>query len=108
MIFDVVRVREGGWILPRFRSCMHRPVRGSLSVEDRQDPVLNRSTRTARILDPRTGNPVEGLPPLHDATLVCVRSDYLSITGFERIRDPLADREYEYAQTWVLTLPADG
>lgn len=111
MIFDVLPLRERGWTLPRFRSCMLRPVRAQLSVVDEMDPHLNRATRVARLSDPATGEPLASLGELRDAVLVCVRSDYLTISGVERVLDAPGGRVIEYAQTWMLTsasLPSSG
>lgn len=103
MLFDVALVRQGGWVLPRFRSCMLPAVRGELEVFDSMDVHLRRATRIVRLLDPKTGQPLPAPPPLHDAVLLCARSDYLTLFGIERVQDKLAERCYEYAQSWILT-----
>lgn len=90
-------------MLPRFRSCMFPAIRGDLEVFDSVDAHLRRATRIARLLDPTTGNPLPAPPPLHDVVLLCVRSDYLTLSGIERVQDGLAERCYEYAQSWILT-----
>lgn len=107
MVFDVVLTREGGWTLPRFRSCFRRPIRGVLEVFDELDPHLHRATRIARLVDPLTHQPMLVPPPLHDVVLICVRRDYWTLTGIERVPDRLGERVFEYAQSWILTPVAD-
>lgn len=102
MIFDVLPLREKGWALPRFRLCMLRAVPACLRVSDSLDIHLARATRIAQLVEPGTGKEL-GIPPLYDAVLVCVRSDYMTISGIERFQDPLSERVIEYAQTWMLT-----
>lgn len=108
MIFEVIPMREKGWALPRFRSCMVRPVRADLEVRDVVDPHMHRATRVAQLLDPVTRKPLERPPPLYDAVLICAKPDYMTLTGFERIMDDFGQREYHYAQSWLLTPATDG
>lgn len=103
VLFDVIPLREEGWALPRFRSCMLRPVRADLVVRDVPDRELHRTTRLACLRDPGTLVALEHPRPLYDVTLLCVDSDYMTLTGFERVFDELAQREYHYAQSWLLT-----
>lgn len=105
MVVDIVRVREAGWVLPRFRSCMRKAVRGELHVADVYDGILNRWTRVATLLNPVSKAPMPEPPQIYDVTLLAVRSDYLTLTGFERVWDGMSEREYDYAQTWVVSLP---
>lgn len=102
MLFDLIRVREKGWALPRHRLNMAGPVRGLLSVEEHQDQELNRTTRVARLLDAKTGRPMDAVLPLYDVALICVRKDYMSLTGIERHHDMLLQRNFDFAQTWLL------
>jgi len=104
MIFDVLLVRERGYALPRWRSGMHSAIRADLRIADEPDAAWHRSTRVARLYDPATHTPLAH-PPLYDVTLICVASEYLILSGIERIRDDLLDREIAYAQSWMLTLP---
>lgn len=108
MMFDVVPLREEGWALPRFRACMLRPVRGDLLVRDLADHGLHRACRVARLRDPVTLVELPAPRPLYDATLLCVDWDYMTLTGFERVFDELAQREYHYAQSWLLKAVGDS
>lgn len=103
MLFDVILIREAGWALPRFRSCMHHPIRGDLLIRDVADKTLHRTTRLAQLRDPVSGMALDVPRPLYDAVLLCVERDYMTLTGFERIYDELGQREYHFAQSWLLT-----
>lgn len=87
---------------------MLRAVPACLRVSDSLDIHLARATRIARLIEPGSNKELS-IPPLHDAVLVCVRPDYMTISGIERFEDPLSERIIEYAQTWMLTPanPAD-
>ncbi|TVT55705.1 MAG: hypothetical protein FHK80_13900 [Azoarcus sp. PHD] len=74
---------------------------------DELDPHLHRATRIARLVDPLTHQPMLVPPPLHDVVLICVRRDYWTLTGIERVPDRLGERVFEYAQSWILTPVAD-
>ena len=100
LIVEVRRVREGGWVLPRFRSCMHPPVRGLLRVAERYVPELRRHARVADLLDPKTAVPVAGVLSLLDATLIQAHGDTFTITGIERVQQGM--REIDFAQTWLI------
>jgi len=109
MMFDVWRLREQGWLLPRFRSCMVPPVRAILHVREQRDQDMNRHLRVAELLDPRSRQSLHDFPPLLDVTLVALDETSMTLAGTERVRDPRADREYLYAQSWFLraVMPAE-
>lgn len=100
LIVDVRLVRKEGWKLPRFRSCMYRPVRGVLRLREDHADDLMRLCRVAELLDPVTGRPVEGVLPLYDAQLIAADGLSWTLTGFERVWD--AGRLIDYAQTWLV------
>lgn len=79
-----------------------RPIRGVLSVEEHQDDALNRVTKLARFLDVKSGRQIDSVLPLYDVVLLCVRKDYMSLTGIERHHDMLSGRDFDHAQTWLL------
>ncbi|WP_045226888.1 hypothetical protein [Methyloterricola oryzae] len=108
MMFDVWRMREQGWLLPRFRSCMIPPVRAILRLGEQRDHALNRHIRVAELFDPRTRQSLHDFPALWDTTLVAVDEASMTLTGTERIHDPQADREYVYAQSWFLRAVSAG
>lgn len=88
--------------MPRFRSAFFRPIKGHLSIVEELDPILHRHTLVARLLDPTTQARIGALPALFDVSLVTVRSDYLTIRGFERISNELGTRSTDYAQSWLV------
>ena len=102
MLFDLFLVRENGWIMPRWRSSVIRPIRGELQLNDRQDEILNRMTRVAVLLNENTGAPLPEVAPLLDAVLLRFEKKYLVLSGIERRHDPIIDRYYDHAQTWML------
>ena len=88
--------------MPRFRSAFFHPIRGQLNIIEEFDPALHRHTLVARLLDPLTGQQMKKPPALFDASLVTVRSDYMTIRGFERVTAELSTRSTEYAQSWLV------
>lgn len=101
MIFELVRVRDKGWVLPRFRLAMLERVRGHLSIDEQHDQELNRTVRVATLLDTKTMRPLD-IPPLYDVAIVKVSKSYMSLSGFERIHDKTQTKDFDYAQSWVL------
>lgn len=106
LLFDLRRVRQQGWVLPRFCSCMLRPVRGVLRVTEQRLNDMHRSARVAELLDPATGHPLADVPPLIDAVLLAADGAGLTITGVERILE--GERVIDYAQTWLLDAVTEG
>ena len=103
MIFEVTRLRREGAILPKFRESLFVATTGNLVIADYHDDIGRRWMRRATLLDQSTGRPIETIPPLLDASIVAVARDYMTITGFERIKNPFEDRFYDYQQTWYVT-----
>lgn len=100
LLFDLRRVRQQGWVLPRFRSCMLQPVRGVLRVTEQRLPDMHRTARVAQLHDADTGQPLADVPPLIDAALLAADGVSLTLTSFERIQQ--GERVIDYAQTWLL------
>lgn len=80
---------------------MHRPVRGALRLHEEIDRETHRHRRVARLLDPLTHTPLD-VPPLYDAILVYADSDCMTLSGIEPLTDGLGDREFAFAQSWLL------
>ena len=78
---------------------------GELTVHEVRDPVLNRHTRVATLLDPTTGAPLD-VPQLLDTQLVGLTREVLSLSGIERVEDPLILKVEDFAQTWLCWLDA--
>ena len=71
---------------------------GRLLVEQVHDSELHRWVTVARS---RRAD-VDLLPPLHDVQLVDFKSDWFTITGYERLRSgPLGDL-VSYQQSWFV------
>lgn len=103
MIFEITRLRRDGAILPKFRESLFVAITGNLVIADFHDDIGRRWMRRAQVLDAATCQPIDTIPPLLDATIVVVTRDYMTITGFERIKNPFEDRFYDYQQTWYVT-----
>lgn len=102
-VVEVSPLREQGWTLPRFRSCMKRSRRGVVLVSEEHVADWNRTAKVARVIDARTGAPVDDVAPLYDVVLVCARPSCWTLNGIERIESGL--RTIEYAQAWLITAP---
>lgn len=107
MLVDLYRVRDRGWVLPRFRSAFLPPVRAKLQVIERYDTTLYRNVRVATALCPTTLQPIDEVPELIDVQLVKIESpadgiapSVITLAGFERIHDGVEVRKREYAQSW--------
>lgn len=103
MIFNVTRLRENGGVLPKFRTALPRPLVGHLEIRDFKDEVGHRWTRRATLIDPATCKQIDALPPLLDVIVIRIESDYMMLTGFERILNPFENRFYDYQQSWYVT-----
>jgi hypothetical protein len=103
MRFDVYPMRREGRLIPRHAMWAGR-VRGDLFVIEVRDTELNRSVRVATIVanDPHR----ELLPPLLDATLVAVKPDWWTMTGWERSPQATHAHTRAYMQSWIL-IPSD-
>lgn len=92
----VLRFRENGVPVPRWRWATLQPHVGQLVVEDQYLPDLGRHSRSARLI-------TSDIPSLHDVTLVSTQGEDLVLTGFERIENDLG-RAADYAQSWYVRL----
>jgi len=101
MLFEIVRVRDHGWVLPKFRQALLTRVRGHLSIDEQHDTELNRTVRLARMLDSQSMRPLD-IPALYDPVILKVAKSFMVLSGFERIHDRDMMRDFDYAQTWVL------
>jgi hypothetical protein len=96
MRFDMMRVRQNGWVVPRHNAGMLRIVRGAFHLDDKNVPELRRTSRVASFhVD--GGNEVL---QLYDAGLMKASSNMMVISGFER--EDNGARVVDYAQTWIL------
>lgn len=100
LVVDLRLVRKEGWVLPRFRSCMYRPVRGVLVLREEHQPDLMRTMRTARLLPEAGGPALADVLPLYDATLVWCDGTRMVLTGFERVQAFPGAQVIDYAQSW--------
>lgn len=106
MLFRVLRLREKGWLLPRYRLST-TAITARLLVSEQLDATFNRTVRVAKLLDPTTGAPLDSVPPLCDVQLLHFASGRMSLSGVELLGDDLGTREIAYAQSWILTAADD-
>lgn len=102
MLANVQCLWEEGMQIPRWRFATKRTfVKGELRIEDDKDDYLKRTLRRARLFEIAEHDSVtEVLPPRHDAAVLWIRKNEMTITGFER--DPLFHKAY--AQTWFIEI----
>lgn len=105
MLFRLLRLRDHGWLLPRFRLALPTAPVGRLHVAESHDAELGRAVRIAKFLD-LNGAPLESVPPLHDVQLVHF-SSRMSLSGTEYLPDAMHTRVTGYAQSWILTAADD-
>jgi hypothetical protein len=98
LIVEVRRLRDGGWIIPRYQHAFGQAPQGILSLREEQVPDWNRHSRVARLLDQDTGAALEAVPALYDAVLLQAANSEWVITGAERAMHGL--REVDCVQTW--------
>jgi hypothetical protein len=99
MRFFLLRQREAGRLLPRWRAGHLLPISGELLVADGHDPRLRRSAVVARFVDPATTDDL--VPRLIDARVIFVRHATMVLAGVETVD------EQDFAQTWMLTARAE-
>lgn len=104
MLFRLLRLRDHGWLLPRYRLALPTAPVGQLHVADVHDADLGRAVRVAKFLD-AAGAPL--VPALHDVALIHFSSGRMSLTGVEHLPDDLRTRVVGYAQSWILTILDD-
>lgn len=82
MFFDVRYLMEQGWVLPRFRSRMLRPILGDLVIQEDHDDLLRRHVRIARLLDPATKEVLTIPRSIYDVTVIAANGDSLTRARF--------------------------
>jgi hypothetical protein len=98
MEYFVVRVCDGGRKLPQ-RLRQNSGVRGTLRIQQEQDPVRHRWTLVARL----TMGTERSIPPLYDVTMVTMNGTQWVISGHERIEaGPFRHEHRGVMQTWIL------
>lgn len=102
MLFRLYLIRQDGWRLPRFRSCMQARIVGHLQISDEHDPGLNRAARTARMIDADTCAPIADIKPLRDVQIIAASRTGLTLSGTETIEDEITRRVRDVAQSWLL------
>lgn len=96
MLVRVLRFREKGVPVPRWRWGTLPPYVGDLVAEDQYLADLGRHARSARLIG-------DDIPHLYDATLVMTQGEDLVPAGFERIETDLG-KSADYAQSWHVRL----
>lgn len=101
MRFRLLLLRRRGVPIPKHQLAFDRGLVGELMLEDRVDQALGRLSRIA-CWHP-SGENEASVPPLHDATLVAARQDFLTLAGIERLSDERTGLfQVGYAQSWML------
>lgn len=107
MIVRVHRVRERGCPIPRYQFAFKRPIAGELVILEVRDPVQNRHSRVARLLDPATGAALKEVPQLIDVQVIALTRDCLTLSGIERHEDVAISKIEDFAQSWLCLLDGD-
>ena len=105
MLIRLHRLRDRGWPSPRYQFALRRQSWVSLRCHEMRDPVLNRHTRVASLWTLTSGE-LLSVPALLDTVLVGLTREVLSLSGIERVEDPLNLRVEDFAQTWLCWLDA--
>lgn len=103
MIVHVQRLRQRGIQIPKYQHAFKTLVDGELLVFEQRDDLLNRYTRMAKLIDPRTSAQLD-VPVLRDVQLVGMTRDVISLSGIERIEDVAISKIEDFAQTWLCWL----
>lgn len=69
-LYELTRVRDAGWILPRHRHAFSEKPLGKLLVGEEYLAELHRHTLTAYLLNPTSGQRLETVTPLYDVRLL--------------------------------------
>jgi len=101
MLWDVVRSRDEGKLIPNWQWGRLAAHRGRILVEQRHLQMLHRSSMVATLIQP-----TKPLPDLWDAHLVKLTENYMVFAGYERVIDAL-ELIHDYAQTWVVRPATD-
>lgn len=100
VVYDLLRVRRDGMLLPRWQLGSLAPARGVLTVRDTYLKDLGRHSMVATLVG------MDKVPDLVDVTLLETLGEHLVLTGFERSDDRSGNR-VDYAQTWLLRASQD-
>lgn len=101
-LFELLRVRRSGWLIPKYQHSFGRHPVGALRVTQEYVPDLHRHTLIAQLLPPEPNQPTERIPPLYDVVLMHWNCDLITLSGFERVEDEKGLKRLDCAQTWVL------
>ncbi|MBW8832739.1 MAG: hypothetical protein JF606_25745 [Burkholderiales bacterium] len=98
--YFLVRLYDNGQARPKHLT-VRRGLRGSLVVREEPDPERQRMVRVARFHEPSITQ--TAVPPLFDVVLLGCTSEWMSLTGFERIVGGSLQDPTFYAQSWWLS-----
>lgn len=96
----VLRLRNLGWILPRWQLAMPVGHAGYLRIDDQRVEDWHRFSRTATLFGEDNGEVVAAVPPLHDVALVQMTASHWILSGIERVEK--STQVIDYAQTWYV------
>lgn len=82
--YELIRVRRGGWLIPKYQHAFGRHPVGALQVTQEYLPDLHRHSLVAKLLPPVPNQGTEPIPPLYDVTLLHWHCDLITLAGFER------------------------
>ena len=102
VVFDMIRARRMGRLIPRWQLSAIPPARGTLLVRDQYDRELNRTCRRAQLIRLGVSPAKQPIPTLVDAVLLWVSHDTWVLGGIESEATDSGDERY-YAQTWLLS-----
>ena len=103
MRLKVVPMRLRGVPIAKAKLLYERGVKGDLRVEEMHDPLLKRTVRVARLVEPDAVLKPDLLPPLLDVQLLWMSSEGFTVAGFERVA--LGGSATDYAQSWWVRPP---
>jgi hypothetical protein len=98
MRLRVVPMRLRGVAIAKAKLLYESGIKGDLRVEEVHDPLLKRTVRVARLVEPDAVLKPDLLPPLLDVQLLWMSSDGFTVAGFERIA--VGVTPIDYAQSW--------
>lgn len=100
--YELIRVRRGGWLIPKYQRAFGRHPVGALQVTQEYLPDLHRHSLVAKLLPPVPNQGTEPIPPLYDVILLHWNCDLITLAGFERVEDEKGLKQMDCAQTWLL------
>ena len=99
--YFLVRLYDNGRPRPKHLTVRHG-LRGSLTVREEHDPERQRMVRVARFHVP-SSTPQNEVPALFDVVLLRCTSEWISLSGIERIAGGTLQEPISYAQSWWLS-----